>query len=274
MAFEYAVSDDVLLELDKVNLSFGSNLVLRDVNAKVTRIDRADVPCGRVICFLGPSGIGKTQLSRIIAGLQAPTSGSVRLKAGPTGRGLVGMVPQFYPMFDYATVAGNLMIAGHQGGLDPKETNEKASSLIETFGLRDHLAKYPKELSGGTKQRVAIARQLMCASNYMVMDEPFSGLDPISKAKTMDAIIKLSQLDANHVIIVVTHAVTEGLTIADTVWMMGYEKGEDGKNIAGARLVSTFDLAALGYAWHPDLEREPAFLSFAREVKDRFNTLR
>lgn len=255
-------------------MAYGSNLILRDVNATITKIERKDQPNGSVVCFLGPSGMGKTQLSRIIAGLQTPTSGHVQLRSGPTGRGKVSMVPQTYPMFEYTTVAGNLIIAGHQGGLNKGEINAKASAYIDLFDLKEHVAKFPRDLSGGTRQRVAIARQLMCASNYIVMDEPFSGLDPISKAKAMEAITKLAQLDAYNTIILVTHDVTSGLIVADTVWMLGYEKDQNGITVAGARIVSAFDLAALGFAWHPDLENDPAFLGFAREVKNRFNTLR
>lgn len=263
---------ETLLTLDHVSMSYGSNLVLRDISINVDKL--SEKPCGKVICFLGPSGMGKTQLSRIIAGLQLPTSGNVLLKDGVTGPGKACMVPQDYSMFDYATVAANLGIAGKQAGYSHERINIEATKLIETFGLGEHLGKYPKELSGGTRQRVAIARQLMCPSNYIVMDEPFSGLDPISKSRTMDAITKVAAISPYNVIIIVTHAVTEGLTIADTVWMLGYEKDANGANIPGARLVDVFDLAALGFAWQPDLESNPEFLKFARQVKDRFKTLR
>lgn len=274
MAYEYTRSEEALLTLDHVSLSFGDHLVLRDVCAKVTKIDRKDQPNGEVICFLGPSGMGKTQLSRIIAGLQVPSGGEVRLKDGPTAPGKVCMVPQSYPMFEYATVAENLRIAGKQGGLTKDQINARATEYIHLFDIGEHIAKYPRELSGGTKQRVAIARQLMCVSNYMVMDEPFSGLDPISKGKAMEAINNLAHRDAYNCIIIVTHDVTSGLTVADTVWMLGYERDTNGAPILGARLVDTFDLAALGFAWRPDLESDPKFLAFARQVKDRFKTLK
>jgi ABC-type nitrate/sulfonate/bicarbonate transport system ATPase subunit len=177
-------------------------------------------------------------------------------------------------MFDYMTVAQNLQIAGKMGGLSKGEINEKATGYIELFGLREHLAKYPRDLSGGTKQRVAIVRQLMCATNYMVMDEPFSGLDPIMKARAQEAIVKLSQLDEYNTVIIVTHDVTEGLTVSDTCWMMGYDKDAVGNNILGARIVAHLDLADLGFAWRPDLERDPKFLQFVREVKDKFRNLK
>jgi ABC-type nitrate/sulfonate/bicarbonate transport system ATPase subunit len=276
MPYSYIRTDTVLLEIKGVSMSYGDKLILRDVNATVTDIHRDSVEQGQVICFLGPSGIGKTQLSRIIAGLQKPTAGTVSLQGKPTAPGAVSMVPQHYPMFEYMTVAQNLRAAGKQvrPTLTDAKINEKATAFITTFGLGEHLGKYPRELSGGTKQRVAIARQMMCADRYMVMDEPFSGLDPIMKAKTTDAITKLAQIHSHNTVIIVTHDVTEGLTVSDTVWMMGYEKGEDGSNVPGARLVETFDLAEMGFAWRPDLDHDPKFLEFVRHVKDRFKTLR
>lgn len=274
--YEYSRSKEVLLEVKGVSLQFKDNLVLRDVNATIYNVGRIDLSSqGQVICFLGPSGIGKTQLSRIIAGLQSSTSGSVVLKDGEkTGPGKVCMVPQHYPMFDYLTVAGNLQVAGKMGGLTKKQINEKATEYIHLFDLAGHLGKYPRDLSGGTRQRVAIARQLMCATHYMVMDEPFSGLDPIMKTRAQEAIIKLSQLDTYNTVIIVTHDVTEGLTVADTVWMMGLERDEQGKTKPGAKLIKQYDLAELGFAWRPDLERDPKFLQFVRQVKDEFRLLK
>lgn len=272
--YEYKRTDEVLLDIKNVSLSFGDKLILRDVNARITDIERDDQVQGQVICFLGPSGIGKTQLSRIIAGLQKPSSGEVLLAKGrPTAPGDVCMVPQNYVMFDYATVAQNLLIAGKMANLSKGEINAKATSYITTFGLEEHLNKYPRELSGGTKQRVAIARQLMCASNYMVMDEPFSGLDPIMKKRATEAIIKLAQLDTYNTVIVVTHDITEGLSVADTVWLMGYEQDGTGFK-AGARLVEQHDMAEMGLAWRPDLAYDPRFQEFVRHIKERFQTLR
>jgi ABC-type nitrate/sulfonate/bicarbonate transport system ATPase subunit len=262
---------ETLLKVDHVNLSFGNTVVLRDLNAEIKHLVREDgTTSGQVVCFLGPSGIGKTQSSKVIAALQPPTSGAILLHGEKAvRRGDVCMVPQNYPMFEFATVARNLQIAGEMGGLSRDQINQKATSLIETFGLRAYLSAFPKELSGGTRQRVAIARQLMCVGHYIVMDEPFSGLDPINKKLAMQAIMKLASLDTYNVIIVVTHDISSGMAISDTVWMMGLEKG-----VAGARIVKEYDLATMGLAWRPDIEDAPEFKSLVTEVSGLFKTLK
>lgn len=261
---------ETLLKVDHVNLSFGSNLVLRDLNAEIKHLVREDkIVTGQVVCFLGPSGIGKTQTSKILAALQKPTSGQVLLKDKKVSRGDVCMVPQNYPMFEFTTVAENLRISGKQAGLKDAQINSKATDLIKVFGLAEHLGKFPKELSGGTKQRVAIARQLMCVGHYIVMDEPFSGLDPINKKLAMDSIIKLARLDSYNCIIIVTHDIGSGMAVSDTVWMMGLEKGTP-----GARIVKELDLAAWGYAWQEGIEDNLDFQKLVREISNEFKSLK
>jgi ABC-type nitrate/sulfonate/bicarbonate transport system ATPase subunit len=275
----YSRSQQKLLELQGVSLSFGNRPVLRDVNATITKIERPDAIEGQVICFLGPSGMGKTQLSRIICGLQKPTSGVVLLDTDvPTRKGLVGMVPQNYPLFEFMTVQQNLTVAGRQGGLTDAENTAKAAGFVDAFGLSDYLTLYPKALSGGTRQRVAIARQMMCADHYLVMDEPFSGLDPIMKAKASEAITQLAAKDGLNTIIVITHDISEGLAVADMVWLLGLEREITPAGVSGflpgARLVEQYDLASMGFAWHPDIQSDPQFLEFVGVVKARFKTLR
>jgi ABC-type nitrate/sulfonate/bicarbonate transport system ATPase subunit len=273
---EYTRTTTHLLDIQNVSLSFGNNLVLRDVNATITNISRPGLVQGQVVCFLGPSGIGKTQMSKIVAGLQKPTSGQVLLSDGkPTHRGGVGMVPQNYPLFDFMSVESNLRVAGKQGGLHAGQVSDKTNQLLSALGLERHAAKYPAELSGGTKQRVAIARQMMCADHYLVMDEPFSGLDPIVKRKTADLIVSLADMDEDNTIIIVTHDIKQGLKVADTVWLMGYEPNPDNPTefLPGARIVETYDLAAMNLCWSPDVDKLPEFTQLVNHIEDRFSTL-
>lgn len=253
---------ETLLKIDHVTLQFGAKVVLRDVCAEIANITREDCVEGQVVCFLGPSGVGKTQLSRILAGLSTPTSGTVTLAHDqPVQRGQVGMVPQNYVLFEYLTVRDNLAVAARQG------QRPVDGHLLADLGLTEHLDKYPAQLSGGTRQRVAIVRQILCSNHYLVMDEPFSGLDPLMKAKATALIRHVAQLDDLNTIILVTHDVTEGMSVADTVWLMGNPDG------TGANIVEQYDLAAMGLAWRPDIQDGPQFQALVRDVKARFRTL-
>ncbi len=258
-----------LLTLDHINLSFGQKVVLRDVSAQILDVERETVT-GQVVCVLGPSGIGKTRLARIMAGLDKPTSGRVLIgdNRKPVEKGLVGLVPQNYPLFDFATVKKNLVIAGRQAGLAPFAALSKAMVYVTAFDLTAYLDLYPAQLSGGTRQRVAIVRQLMTSDHYLIMDEPFSGLDPLMKRRALEVITKVASMDTLNTIIINTHDVTEGMAIADTVWLLGIEPGQP-----GARIVETIDMAALGFAWRPDITHDHEFLDLVAHTKDRFAAL-
>lgn len=263
-----------LLSIEGVTLQLGGRLILRDVTATIKNITRPDCVQGQVICFLGPSGIGKTRLSRIIAGLDAPTSGRVTLADGvPIRKGLVGMVPQTYPLFEFTSVLQNFLIAGKQAGLSAQAAKQKAQEFIDEFNLGDYLNRYPKELSGGTRQRVAIVRQLMCSEHLLVMDEPFSGLDLIMKERACELVTEVANRHDLNTIVVVTHDVSEGMSVADTVWLMGLERDLAGNFIPGAKLVEEFDLAHEGLCWRPDLLTDQRFIQFVAMVKERFRTL-
>jgi ABC-type nitrate/sulfonate/bicarbonate transport system ATPase subunit len=273
---KYERTTEHLLDIQNVGLKFGKKTILRDINASITNVTRPDVKQGQVIAFLGPSGRGKTQLSRIIAGLKKPTSGTVTLGNGvPAHKGGVGMVPQNYPLFDFLTVWDNLMLAGKQGGLSKQAAQEKATDFGQQLGIMDYAHMYPQPLSGGTKQRVAIVRQLMCADHYLVMDEPFSGLDPTTKKATARLIVQLSEMDDLNTIIIVTHDVKTGLSVADTAWLLGFEGDPQnpGQNLPGSRLVETHDLAEEGFAWHENITKDHDFLEFVGHIEDRFDTL-
>jgi ABC-type nitrate/sulfonate/bicarbonate transport system ATPase subunit len=282
---------DVILQIKDVSLTLGGHLILRDVNATIQDIVRPDCLQGQVICFLGPSGIGKTQLSKIITGLQQPTKGGVYISFNglhpgtpvgkefsglqPVHKGMVGMVGQAYPFFKFMTVEDNITVAGQQAGLTVRQIQEKGLSLLNEFDIYEYRKYYAKDLSGGTRQRVAIIRQLMCSDHFIVMDEPFASLDLINKKRACDLITKIATLDELNTVIIVTHDVTEGMSVADTVWLMGLEPdpNKPGTYLPGARLVEQYDLAAQDLCWHPDIQTDPRFLSFVGEVKQRFLTL-
>jgi polar amino acid transport system ATP-binding protein/sulfate transport system ATP-binding protein len=269
---------ETILSIENVSLTLNENLILRDVNAEVKDIVRPDCVQGQVICFLGPSGIGKTQLSRVIAGLQKPTSGRVLVGAAqtPVRAGMVGMVPQSYPLFEFATVDENLRIAARFAGMSKTKTDTRIIELLHAFDITQYRTFYPKHLSGGTRQRVAIVRQLICSDHFLVMDEPFSGQDLINKKRACALINSVAQMDELNTIIIVTHDITEGMSVADTVWLMGQEPDAErpGEFLPGAKLVEQYDLAKLDLCWYPDITLDSRFLELVSEIKARFLTLR
>jgi polar amino acid transport system ATP-binding protein/sulfate transport system ATP-binding protein len=268
--------DGTLLKCTNINLSFGKTVVLRDLNAEILDVVRLDKENqGQVVSILGPSGIGKTQLFRILAGLNKPTSGEVLVtkEAIPVQAGMVGVVPQNYPLFRHRTVWGNLMRAGKLGGLSPKAAAEKATAMLERFKLLDKKDAFPKKLSGGQKQRVAIIRQLMCSDHFLLMDEPFSGLDPVMKDECCEVIQEVAALNELTTIIVVTHDIASSVQIADTIWLIGRDRDADGNIVPGAYVKETLNLIERGLAWHPEVTKMPAFATTVREIREKFDTL-
>lgn len=266
-----------LLRIENVGLvrQPGNSVILREVNADILDVQQDGFVRGQVVGFLGPSGIGKTTLCEIIAGLLPPTTGSVCLDETnvPVERGQIGLVYQHYPLFEHRTVMGNLVVAGHQAGLSDEQAKEKARQLLEQFELADRANHWPAQLSGGQRQRASIAQQLMCSEYFVLMDEPFSGLDVIVKDKVCRLISAVAGFNERNTIIVVTHDVESAVRISDRIWMMGRDRDQNGAFIPGARIMTQFDLIERGLAWQPDLEHHPSFADTVREIKDVFRQL-
>ena len=145
--------------------------------------------------------------------------------------------------------------------------------ILDQFGLSEKALCYPASLSGGQRQRIAIAQQLLCSSHFLLMDEPFSGLDPHAKAQVCDAILTVSKMDELNTIIVVTHDIEASICIADTLWLLGRDFDANGRPIDGARIKFTYDLIERGFAWHDDIDKTPEFFELSKELKQRFSDL-
>jgi ABC-type nitrate/sulfonate/bicarbonate transport system ATPase subunit len=271
--FPYRVGER-LVSIDDVCVSYGRP-VLRGVTAHIDNIIRDGMAQGQVVCLLGPSGIGKTQLFRCIAGLQKPTLGGVYLngKRTPVTPGQVGVVAQAYPLLNHRSILGNLMVAARRKSASAREAQDKAMAMLEEFGLADRALAYPASLSGGQRQRVAIAQQLLCSSHFLLMDEPFSGLDPQAKSTVCDTILKVSTVDELNTTIVITHDIDSAIRIADTIWVLGRDFDTQGQPLPGARIQSTIDLISRGLAWHQAIESTPEFFELSQELKRQFVAL-
>ena len=266
---------DTLLKIDHVSLSYDDKVILRDVNAEIRDIIREGRTQGQVVGFLGHSGIGKTQLFRIVAGLNHPTSGQVLVNSTltPVKAGMVGVVAQNYPLFENRTIFSNLVLAAKQMNHSSEAAHEKVLTYLKRLDMLDQAQLYPAQISGGQRQRIAIAQQLLCSEHFLLMDEPFSGLDVVMEAKVCELINEIACLDELNTIIVVTHDVTAAASVADHLWLMGRDKDDRGNVVPGARIQETFDLIERDLCWHPGITNAPHFLEFVREVKERFQTL-
>lgn len=252
----------------------GRTVVLRDVNVEIKDVRRPDMPDitqGQVVGFLGPSGIGKTQLSRILAGLQKPTFGRVLIgeEGVPIQRpGLVGMVQQHYTVYDYLTVFQNLMEGARL--VARKERKRKVRELMERFGLAPIANLYPWQISGGQHQRTAIIQQILCSEHYIIMDEPFSGLDEYNKHEACRLIKEVALLDEFNTLIIITHDIRSAIKVADTLWVMGRERDAEGRVVPGARIVRTYDLIEQGLAWDDEVHKLPRFGELEAEISSMF----
>src|SRR5205807_1601199 len=149
---------ETLLKIDHVSLSYEDKVILRDVNAEIRDIVREGRTQGQVVGFLGPSGIGKTQLFRIIAGLNHPTSGQVLVNSGltPVKAGMVGVVAQNYPLFENRTIFSNLMLAAKQMEKGHEAAHERVLKYLRRLDMVDQSQLYPAQISGGQRPRVAL----------------------------------------------------------------------------------------------------------------------
>jgi nitrate ABC transporter ATP-binding subunit len=184
------------------------------------------IPQGEFVCMIGASGCGKSTLLRIIAGFEEPTTGDVSIDgkaiAGPGSDR--GMVFQDYALFPWMTVRENISFGPRQRQLPRQEIESTTDEFVRMVGLERFADRYPNQLSGGMKQRVAIARVLANNANILLMDEPFGALDALTREQLQHELLQIWKRTGVTTIFV-THSVEEAVLLADRVLVMSAGPG-------------------------------------------------
>jgi NitT/TauT family transport system ATP-binding protein len=212
-----------MIEIDHVSQVFQTSsrqdhLALSDISLAIE--ERA------FVSILGPSGCGKSTLLYIVGGFVPPTSGAAKMK----GKAIKGPGPdrgpvfQEFALFPWKTVLGNVMYGPRQQGVKFAEAEAQSRALLEMVGLKGFENFYPKELSGGMKQRVALARTLAYHPEVLLMDEPFGALDAHTRTRLQNDLLNIWERDRKTVLFV-THSVEEAVFLSDKVVMMTRSPG-------------------------------------------------
>jgi NitT/TauT family transport system ATP-binding protein len=184
------------------------------------------IPTGEFVCMIGASGCGKSTLLRIVAGFEEPTTGNVAMYGKAiTGPGSDrGMVFQDYALFPWMTVRENISFGPRQRQLPREEIAKTADEFVRMVGLERFADRYPNQLSGGMKQRVAIARVLANDASILLMDEPFGALDALTREQLQNELLQIWKRTGVTTIFV-THSVEEAVLLADRVLVMSAGPG-------------------------------------------------
>lgn len=269
---------EVLLRVDGVGLAYSGVCVLRDIHFSIRDVVRPGLQQGQVVTLVGRSGIGKTQLFRLLSGLQRPDKGTISIRERmpiQKGDGSIevyrerqvqpgdmGVIFQNYYQFGWRTVRQSLMLAARRNKALAGKEEDAIRQYTRQFDIGDVMGHYPGQLSGGQQQRVSIIQQLLKGSDFLLLDEPFSGLDVCVLDKVVELLLQVSLSDELKTLIVVSHDIATAVAISDTVFILGRQAGKEGSTI-----VREIDLMERGLAWQKEMRGSTVFEETVREIK-------
>ncbi|KKE80454.1 ABC transporter ATP-binding protein [Oceanobacillus caeni] len=195
------------LEIHDISKSFEDNHVLSNINFSVKD--------GEFVSLLGPSGSGKSTLFSIIGGMSQPSGGSIYLDREKINgkRGSISYMPQSSSLFPWRTILDNVVLGQEIAG---KVDKEKALEMIERAGLKGYENSYPRQLSGGMKQRVSFIRSLLSPQSLILLDEPFSALDEFTRTKMQKWLLSIWE-EHKRSILFITHNIEEAIFLSDRI---------------------------------------------------------
>jgi NitT/TauT family transport system ATP-binding protein len=243
---------DPFLSFEQVSKRFGTVPVVSGTDLGISR--------NSFVVFLGPSGCGKTTLMRMVGGLDTPSSGVIRLDGqivtSPDRRR--GMVFQSYSSFPWLTVEGNIAFGmRYRDDLTAEQRSTRVTHYLRLIGMEDFRHSYPNRISGGMRQRVAIARTLAAGSDVLLMDEPFGALDALTRERLQVELRQIQRVEKK-TIIFVTHDVEEAVFLADRIILFSARP---------ARILKDVDVAAvLGPDRTLEVRESEAFFRLRNDV--------
>jgi ABC-type multidrug transport system ATPase subunit len=249
---------ETLLYVENLSVAYDEKVIIKDINFTEKDVVRTGVNnTGQIIAILGRSGRGKSTFFKALTGLVAPHSGKILIKdfdskeenaAKPVQEGNIGFVDQKYTLFRHKTVNQALKFALRKTTLSDNEKDKKIKEYISKWGLESCVDKYPNELSGGQRQRTAIIEQLFSSDQFIIMDEPFSGLDVGNIEEVKKAIDLLSSTSEYNTLLFSTHDIKLAIELAQSIYVIGYPT-VSGKIQDYGTVVAKYDMREMGLAW-------------------------
>ena len=231
------------IKLENVSYAYDDQLILKDISLQVQS--------GQVVSILGPSGVGKTTLFNLIAGILEVQSGRIVLDGQDNPKGRVSYMLQKDLLLEHKTVLGNVILPLIIRKVPKKEATAQAAAILQEFGLYEVADKFPKELSGGMRQRVALLRTYMFGHKLFLLDEAFSALDELTKMELHAWYLDIHQ-KLGLTTLLITHSIEEALALSDRIYIL---KNRPGQIAADIQLT-----------WTDQEDREVQKLAYKQEI--------
>ena len=206
-----------ILDIKNLSYSFGNNPILKDINIHVNE--------NEMVAIVGSSGVGKSTLFNLIAGVLNKQTGEITINGSEDYIGKVAYMLQKDLLFEHKTIIDNVILPLIIGKVDKKEALEEGNKILKQFNLDKYANKYPQQLSGGMRQRVALIRTYMFKRNIFLLDEAFSALDAITKKELHKWYLDLKK-EFNLTTLLITHDIEEAVFLSDRIYILGNKPGE------------------------------------------------
>ena len=206
-----------ILDIKNLSYSFGNNPILKDINIHVNE--------NEIVAIVGSSGVGKSTLFNLIAGVLKKQTGEITINGSDDYIGKVAYMLQKDLLFEHKTIINNVILPLIIAKVDKKEALEEGNKILKQFNLDKYANKYPQQLSGGMRQRVALIRTYMFKRKIFLLDEAFSALDAITKKELHKWYLDLKK-EFNLTTLLITHDIEEAVFLSDRIYILGNKPGE------------------------------------------------